>query len=85
MKRFDALVVLLRTVGVCCGVYGIATLGQYLALTQQDEGTQHYTSLLLPMPIVFLAASPLLIWGAKFCARLCGESDDLDEEEDSSN
>jgi hypothetical protein len=88
MKRFDALVVLLRAVGVYCGVHGVALFGQYIVASSQDAGANTFLLQIsfLAQMVVYLTASPLLIWGAKFCARLCGESDDPeDEEEDTSD
>jgi hypothetical protein len=84
MKRFDALVVLIRAVGVYCAVHGLATLGQAVAVTCELPAAGSMPTYFFVPAVIFLLAAPLLIWGAKFCARLCGESDDTDDEEDSS-
>jgi hypothetical protein len=71
-----------RAVGVYCGVCGVAGLGQAVAWPNDSSFKAYH----LAHPVIFLLAEPLLIWGAEFCAKLCGEWDgDPDEDEDTSN
>jgi hypothetical protein len=75
-RPWPGLVVLIRAVGVYCAVHGLAPLGQAIGLAHQTAGQMDplFQASFLLSPAVFLLASPLLIWGADYCACLCGES-----------
>jgi uncharacterized membrane protein HdeD (DUF308 family) len=81
MTRYETMVVLIKAVGVYSGLDGLTSLAQAFWYMQFAKETSGITSgilatqsgYFLAAPVIYLAMSPALIFGAPLLARLCGE------------
>jgi hypothetical protein len=77
MTRYETMVVLIKVVGIYTAIEGLATLVQAMwlihdlgkAVTNLTQQSGYSFS----SPIIHLALSPALIYGAPVLARVCGE------------
>ena len=65
MNRLDAAIILIKVLGLYCGIQGVAALAQALALATMNYPTLEPSIVAFAGPVIYLFASFLLIFGAR--------------------